>query len=115
MRNLVKVHRVSVRVEQIPAEELQLPDEKLKEISATVASMRLDAVAAMGFGISRTKMAEEIVSQKVKLNWSVITDCSRIVGEGDTISIRGKGRVEIAKINGETKKGRIFLVLKRYL
>ncbi|HWI54709.1 MAG TPA: YlmH/Sll1252 family protein, partial [Desulfobacteria bacterium] len=113
-RNLTKVHRVGVHIREIAIDELQLPEEEVREVFATVASMRLDAVAAAGFGVSRTKMADEIYAEKVKVNWLVVNDCSHAVKEGDIISIRGRGRVELDIVKGETKKGRIALNLKRF-
>lgn len=113
-QNLTKVHKVSVRVKEIPAEKLKLPEEEVKEIFSTVASMRLDAVAAAGFGTSRTKMTNDISAEKVKVNWVVVSDCSYAVKEGDIISVRGRGRVELETVKGETKKGRIALSLKRF-
>ena len=42
-QNFVKVAMVPVKVEEIPFDELVLPEKKAKEIRATVASLRLDA------------------------------------------------------------------------
>lgn len=115
LQNLHNVHQLTVRLEEISPDKLVLPEEKVKEIRATVASLRLDAVAGEGFGASRTQMAKEIAGEKVKLNWLVITNTAHDVKPGDVISIRGRGRVLVDKISGQTKKGRIGLVLKRFL
>ena len=40
---------------------------------------------------------------------------SQSVQQGDILSLRGRGRVEIVEILGETKKGRLSLLLRRYL
>lgn len=112
--NLTKVHRVGVKVAMATPEELLLSPEETIEVFATVASLRLDAVAAAGYGVSRTKVAGDIAAEKAKVNWAVVTDCAFAVKEGDTISLRGRGRVEVVRIKGETKKGRISLVLKRF-
>lgn len=113
-RNLTKVHKVGVHIKEIPVNSLNLPEEQVKEIFATVSSLRLDAVAAAGYGTSRTKMSTDITAEKVKVNWIPVTDCSYPVKEGDTISIRGRGRVEIETVKGETKKGRVALIIKRF-
>lgn len=114
MTNLTKVHRVGVKVQEITISDLRVPEEKTREIFATVPSLRLDAVAAAGFGVSRTKMAAEIAAERVKVNWTVVSDCSHSICAGDIISVRGKGRAEIEKVRGETKKGRLALIIKRY-
>lgn len=114
-QNLEQVHQVTVRIEEIKREEIALPEEKVKEIRATAASLRLDAVAGEGFGISRSQMTKEITSEKVKLNWFVTTDCAQKVAVGDVISLRGRGRILVNEITGISKKGRIGLIIKRYL
>lgn len=115
MSNLTRVHRVAVKVDRILPDDMVLPEEKVKVVYATVSSLRLDAVAAAGFGVSRSKMAAEIGAEKVKVNWHVVADCSYTVKEGDRISVRGRGRAEIEEIRGETRKGRISLVIRRYI
>ncbi|MBU7008587.1 RNA-binding protein [Phosphitispora fastidiosa] len=112
--NLTKVNRLGVEANIVPLEQLKLPEEQVKEVFATVSSLRLDAVTAAGFGISRSKMADEIKAEKVRVNWVAVSDCASPVQEGDRISIRGRGRMKIDRVKGETKKGRIALIIKRY-
>ncbi|AZR73020.1 photosystem II S4 domain protein [Anoxybacter fermentans] len=112
--NLTRVHQVPVKVREIEKEELKLPEERIKEISTTVASLRLDSVASAGFSTSRSKMAKEIKNEKVKVNFQIETNPARMIKPDDVISIRGRGRVEIKEIEGETRKGRIKLTLQRY-
>lgn len=105
---------------QVSASEMMLGEippreQKMKEIRTTVASMRLDVIAAAGFGTSRSKMSNEIDVDKVKVNWKDVKSSSQAVKEGDIISLRGRGRVEVAEVKGTTKKGRINLVLRRFI
>ena len=46
---------------------------------------------------------------------SVAAIASTFLNEGDVISFRGRGRVEVAEIRGTTKKGRISVTLKRFI
>uniref|UniRef100_UPI0025E57EB0 YlmH family RNA-binding protein n=1 Tax=Selenomonas sp. F0473 TaxID=999423 RepID=UPI0025E57EB0 len=94
--------------------EIAPREERTKEIRATVASLRLDSVAAAGFGISRSRAADDIAADKVKLNWQSAGSASKNVNEGDVLSMRGRGRVEVTEVRGRTKKGRIVVVLHRY-
>ena len=80
-----------------------------------LADLRLDAVAAAGYGVSRSRMADEIKSLNVKINWQEAKKAAQPVKEGDVLSFRGRGRVEVAEIRGTTKKGRISITLKRYI
>jgi len=111
--NLNRVGSVAVETAAIDPEQLNVPPKRVKEIKTTVASLRLDAVAGSGFGVSRTKMVREIKAEKVKVNWKVVSNPAYQVASEDTISIRGRGRVIISAVKGKTKKGRISLVLQR--
>ena len=68
-----------------------------------------------GYGVSRSRMADEIKGQNVKLNWQDAKSPSQTVKEGDVISFRSRGRVELAEVRGTTKKGRYAITLKRYI
>ncbi|HHV60411.1 MAG TPA: hypothetical protein GXX49_09045 [Clostridiaceae bacterium] len=98
----------------IETNEFENSPGKFKEIKGTVASLRLDSVASLGFGISRSKITEFIKSERVSLNQKFTDNISKKVNEGDEISINGKGRVVLEKVGGLTKKGRISIELKKY-
>lgn len=115
VQNLVKVGAAAVSIQTINKDDIAPKEEKVKEIRATVASLRLDTVAAAGFGLSRTKMSSEIDADKVKVNWQSARNASQAVKAGDIISMRGRGRVEVCEIAGQTRKGRISVFLKRFL
>jgi RNA-binding protein YlmH len=113
--NLTEVAAGRVKVAVIEPEQLNLPDRREKIIRSTVASLRLDAIAALGFGDSRTKMAREIKAERVKVNWKSVKSPDLEVAPGAVISIRGRGRVEFREVSGRSKKGRIGIVLARLL
>lgn len=113
--NLTQIGSAPVTLTEISKEELLQKEEKVKVINATVADLRLDAVAAAGYGVSRSRMADEIKSFNVKVNWKEAKKAAQSVNVGDVISFRGRGRVEIEEIKGTTKKGRISVTLKRYI
>jgi RNA-binding protein YlmH len=50
----------------------------------------------------------------VEVNWREGCKSKTAVAEGDVISLRGKGRVEIGEVS-TTKKGRFNIELTRYL
>jgi RNA-binding protein YlmH len=113
--NLEKVGNVKTSIEIKEADDLEKIEPKVKEIKSTVASLRLDSVSSLGFGISRSKITDYIKSEKVALNWEITDSLTKQVREGDTISIRGKGRVILEKVGGITKKGRISIELKKLI
>ncbi|MGA0364874.1 MAG: S4 domain-containing protein, partial [Vulcanococcus sp.] len=76
------------------------------------ASLRLDAVASAGLGVSRSKMADWIRAGAVRVNWSVITSPSRELKQGDRVRLDGRGELEILEIQ-PTKRERWRLVMQR--
>lgn len=114
MQNFLKVAMVPVKVEKIDIEELKPPPKTAKEIRATVASLRIDAVGAAGFGISRNKMVQYIKDGRTEINWQAVKGTSQTVKMGDIISIRGRGRIEIKETTGISRKGRTGLLIDRY-
>ena len=113
--NVEKIGRVRVAVRELADQAINLPEQKFKEIRATVPSLRLDVICGASFGTSRSKIAKEIMSEKISLNWQPCSNLSQLVMEKDIISGRGRGRVEIYEVGGQTKKGRIAVVLRKYL
>lgn len=111
--NLKKVGRYNIEIRQ--SELSETPEIKTKNITVNVSSMRLDSIAAECFGISRTKAAEFIARGAVSLNWLVCTDTSKEVNAGDKISMRGKGKAEVSDISGVSRKGRLFVNIRKYI
>ena len=107
-----QVRTVPVKVNAIAWEELKIRIPVTKEITSTEASLRLDAVASFGFGMSRSKMVDLINGEDVRVNWKTISQPSYQVKTGDLIAIRGKGRVTIGDIM-ITKKERYRIQMTR--
>jgi len=100
-------------VELDPA-EVAYPGQVAKTIRATVASMRLDAVAGAGFPASRTRLAQEIRAGRFRVNGVTCDSPAAHVSPQDVIVCRGRGRLVVDEVAGATKRGRISLVLTRY-
>jgi RNA-binding protein YlmH len=108
------VRSVPVKTRPIDWSELRVREPKKKELTTVEASLRLDAVASAGFGMSRSKMVDLINAGDVRVNWKSITQASHPVNSGDLVAIRGKGRLEIGDI-AVTKKERYRINLTRYV
>jgi RNA-binding protein YlmH len=104
-----KVGRVSVKAEEVPLSAIPAPKRQVKELSFSVMSMRLDAVAAGMFNLSRTACAKQISEGNVSLNYSVCMKTDAPVGEGDVISLRGHGKGTVSGLGGNSRKGRQFV------
>jgi photosystem II S4 domain protein len=111
---LTQVRSVPVKTQRIELSELKIREPKKKEMTTVEASMRLDAIASAGFGMSRSKMADFISAGDVRVNWKDVSQVSYIVKSGDLIAIRGKGRLEVGEV-AVTKKDRYRVQLTRFL
>ena len=107
--------RVHLQVREVALHEIHIPQKKTKTIRDTVSSLRLDSVVSSGFSISRGKAVEAINAGKVQLNWTLCTKADRAVVQGDVISLRGLGKCVLEEVGNQTKKGRIFVSMQRYL
>ncbi len=112
--NLLHVGRLPVNCTVIEPNQLPLAKENGRDIKGTVPSLRVDAVISLGFGISRSRVVLLIKGGAVQVNWRPISSPSMQLKEGDQISMKGKGRLFIDTVEGETRKGRLRLKLKKY-
>ncbi|MBU7583195.1 MAG: photosystem II S4 domain protein [Nostoc sp. TH1S01] len=112
--NLQQVRSVPVKTQRIEISELKIREPKKKELTTVEASLRLDAIASAGFGMSRSKMVDLIDGGDVRVNWKEITQASFQVKSGDLVAIRGKGRLEVGEV-AITKKDRYRVQLTRYM
>lgn len=112
---LTQVGRITVKTVSVPLSDVPAPERKVKKMTFTVKSLRLDAVAAGMFGLSRTAAAELIRAGAVTLNYAQCLHVDAPISQGDVISIRGKGKGAVAVIGGQSRKDRTFLEAEIYL
>lgn len=86
-----------------------------QSIRGSVASVRLDAVMALGFGASRSSLLSLIENGSVFVNGKLITTNAYSLREGDIVSVRGMGRFRYVCARGQTRKGRTFAEIERYV
>jgi len=80
----------------------------------TVPSVRMDAVLAAGYDLSRQQAQNLIRSGAVKRNHVEDIHTDRAMEDGDLLSVRGYGRLKLEQVVGETRKGRVAIRLFRY-
>ena len=115
LREWTQAGRVKLTVTEIGREELRLPQAQVKVIRDTVPSLRLDAVAAAAFSMSRGRAAELIAAGKVSLDHVPCLKGDKPVGEGAVITARGLGKAKLAGVGGLSKKGRTGITVERYI
>lgn len=107
--------RTKIRLEEIPAKELHIPEPEIQEIKDTLASVRLDSVISAGFRISRSAAADFIIAGKATLNGLTCEKPDKAVESDAVISVRTRGKIKLINIGQPTKKGRIPVIIHRYL
>lgn len=80
-----------------------------------VPSLRLDAVLAQTLRLARAKAQTLIRGGAVNRNWAEETRSDVELAQGDVISVRGYGRVKVHAVQGESRKGRLFIEVETFL
>jgi len=108
-----QVRSVEVELSLLPLEQIPWPAARNpRRLSSVEASLRLDAVASAGLGMSRSRMAELIRNGSVRVNWQVVTTPSRELRCGDRVRLDGRGELEILEIQ-PTKRERWRVAMER--
>lgn len=115
LREWGEAGRVKLTVTEIGREDLEVPQAQVKTVRDTVSSLRLDAVAASAFGLSRGRAAELIAAGRVNLDHAACLKPDKQVVQGAVLTARGLGKAKLIEVGGLTKKGRVGIVIERYL
>lgn len=108
-----RVRSVEVELEARAVDQLQPPTRPLPRQLATVeASLRLDAVASAGFGLSRSRMAELVRRGATRVNWQPAGSPSHCLKAGDRIQLENRGELTVLSIK-PTKRQRWRIELQR--
>ena len=110
--SLESAGRASLKV--TPAGEVRIAPPEGVQMRATVQNLRLDALLAAGFRLSRSEAQRLIAAGLVKLNHVPELRGDVRLEADDLISARGYGRLRVDEVQGETRKGRIAVALFRY-
>ncbi len=113
-RELSQIGRETVFVSQYDFEQQPLEQSQQPLRTATVASLRLDAVLAAMLHCSREKAAQAIRSTKVEINHCLTESVHTPLYEQDLITVRGLGRFRLQTIGGKSRKDRIFIEYYQY-
>lgn len=104
-RELTEVGRAAVTCVPCAVPELlQTPPESSTFVAA---SLRLDALIAAIWHLSRSESQQLFPKQLVFVNGKCVLTPGDNAREGDVISVRGKGRFRLEQVSGETRKGRL--------
>lgn len=112
--NLDKVKHTNVKLSIVCGNELDIKP-NFKEIRGTVSSDRLDAIIALAFNTSRSSITSLITGGKVYIDGKLVEHNSYNIKENETISVRGHGKFIYKGLENQTKKGRYYVTLLKYI
>ena len=115
LKELHRIGSVEVKTEGVPVEELIVPEARVEYIKDSVSSARLDSIVSSAFRLSRGKAAEAIRRGLVSVDHAECLKPDAAVHEGAVLVLKGKGKAVLEKTGGESRKGRIRIVIKRYI
>lgn len=114
-QNFLSAGRAKVSISPIPLAQATIPEPEVKQIKDTLASLRLDSVISSGFRIGRSLASQYVSAGKAAIDGLPCEKPDKAVVEGAKISVRGLGKIKLTSVNGQTKKGRISVVIDRYV
>lgn len=104
--NLMRVKHTTVTCRVI-RELDEYPKEEPQLISIQVQSLRVDAVIARVFNLSRERSMELFRTGKVFQNGRLCENNSQLLKQGETVSVRGFGKFRLTGDVRETRKGKL--------
>lgn len=114
VKNLTRVRHTVVKTTKKESSDISY-EPKYEHLKGTVPSIRLDTVLSVAFPLSRSKLTAHIEAGKVFVNGKLITSNGYHLNEGDIISVRGMGKIAFETILSETKKGRLYISVRKYV
>lgn len=107
--------RVELSAEWLPLESVpEFPQAQRTPQTATVSSLRLDAVLAAMLRCSRGMAAQLVTAGRVEINHLPADSVHAPVYEGDVFTVRGKGRYQLTALPGKSKKDRSIIEFFQY-
>ena len=114
-QNFLSAGRTRLHLKRVPLRDAQIPEPEVKEIKDTLASLRLDSVISSGFRIGRSLASQYVTAGKAAIDGLPCEKPDKLIAEGAKISVRGLGKIRLHHVGGNTKKGRISVVIHRYV
>lgn len=108
--NLESIRHTSVKCtvfDKLPDNILEELSEKSETLTVFTSSLRIDALIAAVFSLSRNDAQKIVASERVFSNGRLVTSPSVTISENVQISVRGFGRFYLDCPPAETKKGRL--------
>jgi len=113
MDSVLKIGKVGVSCSY--GVDFELPKQQYEELSFSVASLRLDNLVKNMASCSRTVACDRYLKpQLVQVGGEVCDNPSRIIKQGEVITIRGKGKFLLSEIGDVGRKSNTHIIVKKY-
>ncbi len=117
--NLTRVGRARVTCREIDLPAGFTPERKTEELHLSVASPRIDCLAAAILHLSRERAADAVRAGLLAVNSIAVSDPAAPIREGDRVSARGAGRFDVTSLatggQNRTRSGRLRVTVVHYL
>ena len=111
LKGLTRFQKASLELKRL--EDLIYIKPEKKIIKINIPSMRLDCIVGELAKCSRNDAIKYLNEERVFVNFKEELRASKLVNEGDYITIRGKGTFRISKIIGNTRSRRIAVEVEK--
>ena len=88
---------------------------RTEPVSLNVSSLRADCVVAAAYRLSRGAAEKLFAAQKVFVDGKLVQSGASLLKEGNIVSVRGSGRFIYRGTTGNSKKGRLFITIERFI
>jgi RNA-binding protein YlmH len=99
----------AAQAQEVPLE--RLAQGRVRRRDAVVPSLRVDALGAKAFGVSRSWFSKGIAAGRVHVNGKPAGKSAE-AAEGDEVWADGLGRFRILEVKGETRKGNLKVTVE---
>lgn len=114
LKQVEKIGRTGVTL-SVGYEEPLPQKGELMEFTETVASLRLDCIVSAVAGLSRTAADQKIKDGVVSVNSVTTQKSTKIICDGDILTVRGSGKFIITSTADRSRKDRVILKYKKYV
>ena len=111
--NLDKIGKATCEVEEVKEDEI-LPKVNFKEEIILISSLRIDGIVSKIANISRSKAQGLVEQGQILIDYVKIKDKSYELKGNERITIRGIGKFILGDIIGNSKSGKIKIIIKKY-
>lgn len=110
------IHKInSSPVEIIEIEEDEIPENEYKNLSVSIASLRLDSFVAGVTNMSRMEAAKYIDLANVQLNYELCREKNEKINQGDVIIVKRYGKFIFEENLGLSKKEKYRISIKKFV